>query len=602
MNYAELAANIIEKCGGKENIASVTHCVTRLRLVANDESRIDKDAIAEFDGVISCLFSSGQFQVVIGPQVDKVYAETIKITGNSQPAAAAPAKADHSIKGMAKGALDTLIACFTPCIPVIAGCGMIKVLVVLLTSMNLLPADSQTISVLSAIGDSVFYFLPVFVAFNAAKKMDTDPFLAMAMACVLLHPTYTGLGEAGTSVAFFGIPLMIGTYSAQALPAIFGTWILKYANRFAEKVSPSLVKIFLRPMLALLITVPVVLIVVGPVTMWLSELFLQLCLFMQTWGWLAVGVNALLFPIMVLTGTHNATIPLIIQMFATQGFDTTFLVSGMAANLGMAGAAFGYALRAKKKSQKSAAMSSSFSACLGITEPSLYGVLLPNKMAFVSMMAGACISGCLLGMAKITAPAFMTPSVITAALFFQHVTNVPFAIIAVVSCFAIPCILAATLCKAKTESDPNTILSPVKGEVIALEDVKDPVFSSKAMGEGFAVVPAAGMVKAPVSGTVSMLYPTKHAIGITADNGAEILIHIGMDTVKLNGQHFSAKVQQGAHVEAGAALIQFDLKAIKEAGYDPTTVVVVTNSAAYPDLKMKGYGRKDNQEAVLCLN
>ncbi|MCF0260675.1 MAG: PTS transporter subunit EIIC, partial [Erysipelotrichaceae bacterium] len=456
MNLTELAAQIIEKSGGKENITNVTHCVTRLRLVLKDESKADKDAVSSLDGVISALFSSGQFQVVIGPNVDNVYKEVIKMTGSQNSSAEPEKKKDRSVKGIAKEALDTLIACFTPCLSLIAGCGMIKVLVVILTSTGLCAADSTAVSVLSVIGDSVFYYLPIFAAFNAARKLKTDPFLAMALGCILLHPNYIGLGEVGTSISFFGIPLLIGSYSAQALPAIFGVWILKYADKFAEKVSPNILKVFLRPMIALLITAPIVLIIVGPVSLWLSDLFMQLCIFMQSWGWLAVGVNALLFPIMVLTGTHNATIPLIVQMFATQGFDSTFLVSGMAANLGMAGAALGFALRARRKSEKAAASSASLSACLGITEPALYGVLLPNPTAFGCMMCGAFISGCLLGLAKLSAPAFMTPSFITAALFFQNGTNVTLGIIAVASCFVIPAVLTFLLTKPKKE-DLNTL-------------------------------------------------------------------------------------------------------------------------------------------------
>ncbi|MCR4951570.1 MAG: PTS transporter subunit EIIC [Solobacterium sp.] len=421
MSNTQLAKDIIEKVGGIENISSMTHCVTRLRFVLKNSDAADREAIKNLDGVISVLDSSGQLQVVLGPAVTDVYNEAVKIVGEpAETVKAEEPEAPKGIKGMFKAALDTLIACFVPAIMVIAGSGMVKVLAVLLNSAGLLAMDSPAYQILNGvIGDGVFYFLPFLVAHNAAKKMNVDVMISMALAAILMHPTLQTLGETGTTVSFFGIGLKIMSYSAQALPIIFSVWLLKYVDKFADKVSPNLVKVFLRPMLDLLIVAPIMLIVIGPASSILGDLFYKFCEICNHWGWLAVGVNAALFPLMVLTGTHNATIPLLIQMFATQGFDSVFLPSGLAANIAEAGAAAGVALKTKSKKMRGTAMSATFSALLGITEPALYGVNLRLKKPFIAMLCGSAIGGCIMGLVRITAPTFVTPSVLTTPIFLS---------------------------------------------------------------------------------------------------------------------------------------------------------------------------------------
>ena len=427
MSNAELAKSIIDLAGGVENISSMTHCVTRLRLVLKDEAKTDKAAIKNLDGVISTVESGGQFQIVLGPAVGDVYKEALKITGDlGKGAEPAPKpEAPKGIKGWFKSALDTLIACFVPSIMVIAGAGMIKVLAVLLATIGLITTDSPTYTILNGIiGDGVFYFLPFLVAHNAAKKMKVDVMLSMALAAIILHPTLLTLGETGTSVSFFGIGMKIVDYSTQALPVILGVWLLKYVDKFADKYSPNLVKVFLRPMIDLLIVAPIMLFIIGPASLVLGDLFMAFCEFCNKFGWLAVGINAAIFPFMVLTGTHNATIPLLVQMFATQGFDSIFLPFGMAANIAEAGAAGGVALRTKNKKLRGTALSASFSALFGITEPALYGVNLPLKKPFVAMIIASALGGCIMGLVKITAPTFVTPSVLTAPLFLGMCPNI----------------------------------------------------------------------------------------------------------------------------------------------------------------------------------
>ncbi|HIR92325.1 MAG TPA: PTS transporter subunit EIIC [Candidatus Egerieimonas intestinavium] len=446
MSYEKIAQAIIQNVGGKENIQSATHCVTRLRLIVKNPDLVSLEEIKKIDGVINCVVSSGQYQVVLGQAVTDVYKAALPLLGGE--AAGTPTvspeapKVKKSLPGLAKQALDTLISCFVPAIPAIAGSGMIKVLVVLLSSAGLIAADSSTYTILNTIGDGIFYFLPFIVAYNAAKKMGADLFLSLALAAIVMHPNLAALGEAGSTVSFLGIGMRIMDYSAQALPMIFGVWLLKYVDKLADKVSPKIVKVFLRPMLDLLIVAPVVLIIIGPAAGVLSDGFMVLCSYMQTWGWLAVGINALLFPLMVLTGTHNATIPLIVQLFAQQGFDPIFLVCGLAANMAEAGAACAVAVKTKNKTLRSTGFSATFSALLGITEPALYGVNLPMKRPFISMLIGAFLGGCYCGLIGIVAPSFVTPSVLTAALFVPSGVNFLLGISTVPVCFIITFVIA----------------------------------------------------------------------------------------------------------------------------------------------------------------
>ncbi|MCR4831206.1 MAG: PTS transporter subunit EIIC, partial [Pseudobutyrivibrio sp.] len=450
MTIKERAAKIVELVGGADNVENLTHCVTRLRFVLKDNSKANLDELGKIDGVLKAFESGGQTQVVIGPGVTELFEVTLPLVGNISAAKNNNQTAEgdsnpKGIKAVFKAALDTLIACFIPAIPVIAGSGMIKVIVVLLQTVGVFGDGSTTASVLNAMGDGVFYFLPFFVAYNAAKKMDVDVLLSMVIAAIVLHPNLSALGDAGTTISFIGMPMRIVEYSTQALPLIFAVWLLKYVDKFTKKYTPDIIKVFFRPMVDILVVASITLLIIGPITGYIGDLFMAFCTLMNTWGWIAVGINAALFPIMVLTGTHNATIPLLVQMFATQGFDTIFLPSGMAANIGQAGAAAAVALKTKNKKLKATAGSATASALLGITEPALYGVNLRLKKPLIAVLVGAVISGCILGMAKITAPTFITPSLLTAAVFFQKCPSILFGILAIVSTFVIPFVLTLIL-------------------------------------------------------------------------------------------------------------------------------------------------------------
>lgn len=440
MDYQKVAEEIVRLVGGAENVKGVTHCVTRLRFTLADEAKADTEALKATAGIMGVVSQGGQYQVVIGPNVEKVFNEVTPLVGTASEAQAAPAEPakPQGIKGYAMAALDTLISCFTPLIPAIAGAGMVKVLAYILSAAGLVAADSVEYTVLNMLGDGVYYFLPLLVAVTAANKMGTNPFLAMGIAGIMMHPTLLALGEAGTQVPVFGAPLTIVNYSAQALPIILSVWIMKYVEGFFSKHCPSLFKAFLPSMLTFLVVGPVALFAVGPLGTILGDGFAVFCNVMNQWGWIAVGLNAALFPFLVLTGMHNALIPLMIQMFMTQGFDAVLLPSGLCANLAEGAAAAAVAVRTKSKSMRSTAASAAVSAVLGVTEPALYGVNLRLKRPFVGMVIGSLIGGCIAGLVGLTAYTFVSPSLLSLPIFAGPESNF------LLSMISVPATLVAT--------------------------------------------------------------------------------------------------------------------------------------------------------------
>lgn len=440
MDYQKVAEDVVRLVGGAENVKGVTHCVTRLRFTLADEAKADTEALKATAGVMGVVSQGGQYQVVIGPDVEKVYNEVAPLVSAAAEAQAAPAEPakPQGIKGYAMAALDTLISCFTPLIPAIAGAGMVKVLAYILSAAGLVAADSVEYTVLNMLGDGVYYFLPLLVAVTAANKMGTNPFLGMGIAGIMMHPTLLTLGEAGTQVPVFGAPLTIVNYSAQALPVILSVWIMKYVEGFFSKHCPSLFKAFLPSMLTFLVVGPVALFAVGPLGTILGDGFAVFCNVMNQWGWIAVGLNAALFPFLVLTGMHNALIPLMIQMFMTQGFDAVLLPSGLCANLAEGAAAAAVAVRTKSKSMRSTAASAAVSAVLGVTEPALYGVNLRLKRPFVGMVIGSLIGGCIAGLVGLTAYTFVSPSLLSLPIFAGPESNF------LLSMISVPATLVAT--------------------------------------------------------------------------------------------------------------------------------------------------------------
>lgn len=610
MDHRTTAKEILRYLGGNGNIESASHCVTRLRLSVKDMSKVDDQGIKNLPDVNGTVNQGGQYQIIIGPKVEQLYKEFMAVS-RSEEAEGAVFKTEQTSGRAEKNAfnriIDVLISCFVPVIPVIAGSGMIKVLCSILMNAGVLTADSSTYQILNIMGDAVYYFLPFFVAYTAAKKFNTDLFATMVMAGILLHPNLTALAADGvTSTSFIGIPLQLVSYSAQAVPIILAVWLMSYVEPLADRFSPAIVKVFLKPMLIILIVAPVTLIVFGPLGTIAGDYFAKLLDVMNTWGWIAVSINALIFPFLVLTGMHNALIPLIVTMFATNGFDPVLIVSGLMVNIAQAGAAFAVALKSRNIKMKGTGLSAGVAALFGITEPALYGVNLRLKRPFIAVLIGSAISGAFAGLMGVTAYSFVSPNVLSLPIFIgdDGFDALLWVVLSVIVAFAVTFTLTWVL-GFKDPSDEawaasgkavggetelsgmnlEIVASPLKGEAIPMTEVKDQAFASESMGKGIAIIPAEGKVVAPFDATVAVISNSKHAIALVSGSGTEVLIHVGIDTVKLKGDPFELHVQVGDEVKKGELLMTFDLEKILDFGFDPTTSVVITNSDRYAEIK-----------------
>ncbi|MET3558142.1 PTS system beta-glucosides-specific IIC component [Streptococcus rupicaprae] len=590
-DYRALAQTIIEKVGGEDNVNSLIHCATRLRFNLKDDDKAQTDQLKDTAGILNIVQSGGQYQIVIGPEVADVF-KAIKSKANFSTGKDS-AHVDDGKRGIAK-VLDTIAGMFVPIVPVMAGAGMIKVIVSLSTMFGWLQPADTTYQFLSIFGDTIFYFMPVILAASAAKKFKTNQYLAMAVGASLISPTFVSMvaaaREAGTGLDFLSLPVTLANYSSSVIPIILAVWFLSYIEPVVTKYTPAVLRIFLAPMVTLLIVMPATFLLIGPLGTWMGDgLNTVVSAMNTTLPWLVPTVIGAMTPLLVMTGMHYGVIPIGINMLATKGIDTVAGPGMMVSNIAQGGAALALVLKAKDKELKALSISTGISAILGITEPVLYGINLKYKRPLYAAMIGGGIAGLYLGIMGVGRFAQVPPGLLSLPSYFS--ADAPHVIMhAGIGCaiaFAVSFIASFVLglpkentsssTPATTVSD-DTVVATVDGELMALEHVNDPVFASKAMGDGVAVVPRSGTIVAPVNGDVMTVFPTGHAYGIVRPDGVEVLIHIGINTVELDGQGFKALVQRGQEVKAGQALAQVDLDLLKAKGYDPTTMTIITDS------------------------
>ncbi|MGL4337457.1 MAG: beta-glucoside-specific PTS transporter subunit IIABC [Turicibacter sp.] len=597
MNYKELASGILAAVGGESNVVSVMHCATRLRFQVKNLNRVDQGAVRKMKGVMGIQVKENQFQVIIGADVSNVYREIEKL-GNFKSEGGDISTKKFSITKV----IETIAGIFTPVIPAICGAGMLKALLVLLTTFHWMSPESQTYYFLNFISDAAFYFLPVMLAFTAAQRFKCNQFLAVTIAGVLLHPSLQALGGAEEAVLFLGIPVTIANYASSVVPIILAVWVQSYVERFADKISPKPIKVFIKPLLTILLVAPIALIVLGPIGTYAGDVVAAgLNIVNDKAGWLPPLLMGIFSPLIVMTGMHYSLMPVAFQQMMSVGYVTLDLPGMLAANVAQGGAALCVALRTKNKALRQLAASTGLTAVLGITEPAMYGVNLKLKKPFYAVMIGGGLGGLYAGVMSVKAYAFASPGLASLPIFIggDGMSNVFHAIMTCVVAFVGAFIATWFLGfedvveEGQVEEEPSNIIplnnkikvvSPVVGEVVQLSCVNDATFANEILGKGVAIQPTIGEVTSPVNGKVTAIFPTKHAIGITSDEGIEILIHVGINTVKLNGQYFESFVQTGDLVKVGDKLVGFDLEAIKQAGYDTITSVIVTNSNTYLDV------------------
>lgn len=621
--YEKLAKEILENVGGKENINSLTHCITRLRFRLKDESKANDEALKNNPGVVTVMKSAGQYQVVIGNHVPAVFEDVCSIAGISNDAPAAEAEAP-------KGVLDTLIdiisGCFQPILGPLCAAGIIKglnALLVFLLGTGF--STSGTYLVLNAIGDSIFYFLPIILGYTAAKKFNVNVVVGMIIGASLCYPTIQtdSLSAAGKAIGtlpmigayytkFLGIPFISGNYTSTVVPVICIVALAAQVQKIAKKYVPEMLQNFFVPFFVLIISLPIGLLVIGPVvgllTQVLSNFFAALYKLSPIVTATVVGA---FWQCLVIFGLHWALVPMAMVNLGNLGFDT--ILPGMTGTTFAAtGIMIATYLKTKDPNKKALAIPATISAFCGVTEPAIYGFLLPEKTPFVFSCIGGAVGGAIMG--ALNAKMYVMGGLgIFSVVSFISPKGEASGLVAALICGAVSMLVGFLLAFFFGKKEDNkvveavkaneeTILAPIEGTIKPIEDSSDAAFASGALGKGVVIIPSVGKVYAPVSGTVTVLFPSLHAIGITSDSGVELLIHIGINTVQLEGKGYIAHIKQGDHVECGQLLIEFDMDYITSEGYSLETPVLVTNYNDLKEVKITDKTNSSLKEELLHIN
>ena len=620
LNYAKTAETILNKVGGEKNVSGLTHCMTRLRFVLKD-SAIPKDAeVEKIPGVIRVIRQGGQYQVVIGNEVSNVYKEMLKLGHFEESTGSAEGGSKENLFSRLSG---FIAGCMTPLLPAMLGCGMIKVVLTLLTTFSLIDKTGSTFVILNAAGDAFFYYMPILLAMTTAKRLGSNIYLAMVVAALMIHPDITALLAKGNTT-YFGLPVTAASYPSSVLPVLLIVPLMGYVERFADKVCPSLVKVFLKPLLVIFITIPIALIVVGPIGSILGNYLASgINLLYSKAGWLAIMILSAGMPFIVMTGMHYALIPIALTGLSSLGFDAILIVTMFCSNLAQGGASLAVAVRTKDKDAKSTASASGISAIIaGVTEPAMYGVTLKYKTPMIAAVIGAGVAGLYAGIMHLVAysmggsPSGLSLIQMIGGTGFGNLLNgVITLVISLVVSFVMTLVLykpevkeespeeivEAPVPEKRTLVDTIELASPLSGEIIPLSQVEDAVFAGGVLGEGLAIIPSEGKVYAPADGIISAVVDSKHAVGITTDTGVEILIHVGLDTVQLGGEGFTLHCKAGDKVKKGSLLLEFDMGKIKEAGFPVTTPVLVSNMVNFVSLKTTDKKQVKTGETLLTI-
>ncbi|HBF2806101.1 TPA: PTS glucose transporter subunit IIA [Clostridioides difficile] len=621
MKYKDLNENIIRLIGGKENIKSVAHCVTRLRFTLNDRSIAQTEEIKKLKGVIDVVSNDVAYQIIIGTHVVDVYNEFMSMIGLSSSESSIKSERKKGIRGI-KGIFNSIFVVvsetMTSVIEVLLAAGILASILALLNMSGILQSDSPTYQILDTLRSATFHFLPVLIAIASAKRLNVNPYIAVVLAVTLLSSSIDGV----EGLSLFGINLQATTYANSFIPILLGVWAMGIIIEGLKKILPKALHYFLVPVLSLIITLSVTLTVFGPIGMWIGDGLNYACMFLiDTLGnWSVVALYVALQPLLIVFGAANFTMPIALNSVTTLGYDPIFMGAATISDIAVCGAMFGYFLKTRNKEQKQLFGTVSFSALMGVTEPSVFGVFMKYRRPFVAVMIGGGIGGLIAGLAQVKTYGMVWGlAALPTYLVGGEVSNFTFMIISVVVSFvaatAASYLLGIPLdekeeVKGDNEKELELIINEnnsrtisignvAKGQVIALGEVNDKAFSSGALGKGVGVIPSESKstVISPVDGTITIVFPTKHAYGIVTDEGLEILIHIGIDTVNLDGKFFESLVTQNQRVKKGDALAVFESDKIIEEGFDSTIITVVTNTSDYLDV----ISSNDESEELLTV-
>ncbi|MFV8210851.1 beta-glucoside-specific PTS transporter subunit IIABC [Streptococcus pluranimalium] len=628
-DYTELAKDIVAHVGGKDNVVNLRHCVTRLRFVLKDEAKADTDYLKARDGVVTVVKAGGQYQVVIGNHVPDVYAAVLE-QGVQGVGSLDTDEGDTPKGNLFDRFVDLISGIFQPFLGPLAAAGIIKGIVAILSASFGMDATNSAIYViLNAAGDGFFQFLPILIAITAARKFRMSEFTAIAIASALVYPdlitSVTGLKEAGLDHVL-GIPFALPAsgYLSTVMPAILAIWVASLIEKFMKKITPDVVKLFIVPFVTILITVPLTFLLVGPIANLLSDglsgAFQAIMNFSPILYGLILGAG---WQVMVMFGLHWAVVPLAILDIATNGQSMILTPAGLP-NFTQTGILLAILLKTKEEKVKSITAPALISSIFGVTEPAIYGITLPMRTPFIISCVISGVIGAATMFFNVTAysmggmgifqyPALVNPKTgDTSGMVWMIILTIVAIVVSFIVQYFVPVpTLYGTPTEEKVEEagvvaaeevvdiKQEIIASPLIGNVVPLENVPDEVFASGAMGKGVAVDPADGVVVAPANAEVTLVFPTNHAVGLKTENGAEILIHIGMDTVSLSGKGFKNFVSVGDKVTPGQKLLEFDVNAIKAAGLPVITPVIITNTDAYTDVLTTQEGRVNTGDYLL---
>ncbi|MCH4102719.1 MAG: beta-glucoside-specific PTS transporter subunit IIABC [Pediococcus acidilactici] len=596
MKYKEFNENIIKYVGGKENIQAVVHCMTRLRFTLKDRNKANTAALKDLDGVIDVVSNNVAYQIIIGTHVVDVYDELIDllgISGNDKEEV-------HKVKkNWIKAVLDVVSESMTPILEPIICAGLLAAFLSIISLTGLISPNSPTYQIFDALRVSVFYFLPILMAMSSAKRLGASPYLAVALAATILSESINGV----KGLNLFGIPLPQITYANSFIPILLAVWFIGYVTKFVKRIVPNALQYFMTPLLIMLITLPATLLIFGPLGYYLGEgiiAFFNL-LMKYVGSWFVMMLYSALQPFIVMLGAGNFIMPVVASLISANGYDPAFISSCTISDIAVGGSMLGYFLRTRNRKQKQLFGTVTLSAILGVTEPAIYGVFVKYRRPFIAVMIGGGLGGLFAGLTGIKAYSiawglFGLPAYIGKGHFMNLWLMVASVIISFVGA-AIAAFLLGVPAEDSAEEVPGNVenavasklqtvslSSVVKGDLVQLAEVGDAAFSTGAMGKGIGIKPIDDHIHAPIDGKVTAIFPTKHAIGITGSNGIEILIHIGIDTVELEGKYFALQVKEGETVSQGDVLAVVDFSKVVEAGYDPTVMVIITNTNDFLDV------------------
>ena len=599
MKYKNFNTKIIELVGGKDNVQAVVHCMTRLRFTLKDRSKAKTEEIKKMDGVVDVVSNDVAYQIIVGTHVSEVHSELISMLGISGEADSSENKVK---KNPVKAVLDLFSESMTPILEPIIAAGMLAGVLSLLSLTGIISAESPTYILLDNIRSSVFFFLPIFMAMSCAKRLNASPFLAVALAATLLSTGINGV----EGLSFFGIELPATTYSNSFIPIILAVWFMGYVQKYLKKVLPKFLHYFLVPVFTLIICLPITLMFFGPIGEWIGIAMSWVCMFlMNTLGnWSVIALYAAVQPFLIMFGAGNFIIPIVVQFHAELGYDPIFYAACTISDIAVAGAMLGYFLRAKNEKQKQLFGTFSFSALMGVTEPAIYGAFVKFRKLFLAVAIGGGLGGLFAGIANVKTYAMAwglagLPSYIGNNDYKNFYSMIIAVIIGFVAAAVAAYFLGIPKENEKAEASDEKVVSSknddsmmnkvvvngcATGKLVKLSEINDKAFSSGALGNGVGIIADNNLVVSPVDGEVACVFPTKHAFGLKTESGVELLIHIGIDTVELEGKHFTTMVNQGDKVKLGQPLVQVDFDKVKEEGFDPTIIMVVTNTQDYLDV------------------